>query len=92
MPEVTPSPAFAPDSITFSTGRSFYVYSRTIGLDPNLYVYYGSDGDLPTWYYGDDDWRKPEQIMTEAERLELADYMIEAWQRFKAATGPEKQT
>lgn len=44
-----------------------------IGINPELVTYEGYDGIFPC--YGND--------LTEAERVELADYMIGLWLRYK---------
>lgn len=64
------------DGFTFeSTGREFYANNNIIGICPTLSISEGYDGRL--WELED---------ITEAEREELADYMIQLWQRFKQPT------
>lgn len=53
-----------------SNGRRFYANMHTIGLCDGDLVY-GSDGCI------NDDF-------TNAERAEIADYMIEQWQQYRA--------
>ena len=59
------------DDIIFSTGKRLYANCGIIGIDPDLDVYEGYDGD-----FGDDK-------LTEEEKLELAEYMITVWKSYK---------
>jgi len=65
------------DMVTFSTGREFVANFGIIGISPNLEVYEGYDGHV---FDGPAD-------LSEEERRELADHMIERWIAFgKGAT------
>jgi hypothetical protein len=75
------------DDIVMSTGRRFYANFGTIGLGDDLEVSHGGDGGIPAWPGG---YWSAEQVMTEAERRELADYMIALWTKFRDADGPIK--
>ena len=64
--------------LVFSTGRRAYVGDGTVGLDPfdgTLKAHYGFDGEVGEF----------EAELSPAEREELADAMIAAWTRYKAA-------
>jgi len=54
------------------SGATRTAYGRVIGIDPSLGVSEGYDGGLGM----------PSDF-TDAERAELAEYMIGLWQRFK---------
>jgi hypothetical protein len=58
------------DGLTFDNGRECYAHAGIIGIDNSLHIFYGYDGGLP----GD---------LTPGERVELADYMINLWEKFK---------
>ena len=74
------------DSVIFSTGRRRYANNGIIGIAPDMEITEGSDGGF---YRGKDQesWRSPAELLTTAELLELADYMIEQWQQFRAMQG-----
>jgi len=58
------------DNLIFSTGRKVYANSGIIGIGFGGGITEGYDGGL-----NDRDW-------TPAERVELAEYMIEQWKRY----------
>lgn len=60
------------DEIVFSSGRTIYTHRGIIGLSP--------DGDL---FQGYDGKFYPDDVHADDAR-ELADHMIERWQKFKA--------
>lgn len=60
------------------SGRDVYANRGIIGINPDLETSEGYDGGLP--------WDEP---LTKAERIELADYMIALWTRYREAE-PEK--
>jgi hypothetical protein len=62
------------DTVVFeSTGKILYCHAGEIGLSPDCNsVTYGHDGG----------WDREE--LTKDEQIELADYMIKAWESFKA--------
>lgn len=66
----------------FSTGRVKTAYSGIIGLAPDLTVTNGYDSGF---YYHREDWMGDdyEEELTKSECIELADYMIAEWKRFK---------
>lgn len=69
--------------ITLSTGRDVDAYGGIVGIDKDLAIYGGYDGNiLPSEGFDrDSDW-------TADEKAELADHMIDLWTRFKGgATG-----
>ncbi len=69
--------------IYLSSGRKIYAHALIIGIDPKLSVSYGYDGTIP-WPVQDwDDWTPPEGKLTADDMRELADMMIERWQKFK---------
>ncbi|MCW5648396.1 MAG: hypothetical protein KIS62_01485 [Ramlibacter sp.] len=70
--------------IVLSTGTVLEPCAGTIGIAPDLEVTHGYDGML---YRPADAWDDPTEkthAMTAAEQLELADLMIERWQKFRA--------
>jgi hypothetical protein len=77
------------DQVTFSTGKKVYVNCGIIGLSPDLDVSAGYDNG---WFSPTDGWHDEDGIvdpqsrhyLTPAEQAELADYMLEQWQKFKA--------
>ena len=75
------------DTITLSTGTSFYAYSLRLGLpidgvydDHGPFLSYGYDGHVDL----DDPWDEEAQRLTPAERREIADAMIARWQEWAA--------
>ena len=69
------------------SGKTFYANGGIIGIDEDLNVTEGYDGGiefqpLSQWEDGDPENLKP---WTSAEKIELADMMIDRWTRFKAA-------
>ncbi len=66
-------------TLIFSTGRRVSALRGVIGISPYLEVFQGHDGILiPKEAFLDDN-----DALTDAERIELADYMIEQWNKFK---------
>jgi hypothetical protein len=62
-----------------STGRSLYAHQHIIGIGlKGDELCYGYDGDLLGF-----DERGNRTVLTEAERHELADFMIARWQKFR---------
>lgn len=72
-------------SYMLSTGRRVHdVAGDAIGINEGLEVTYGHDADLlgvtpPDWLRQE----HPDVCWTPAECVELADFMIARWQRFK---------
>ena len=67
------------DTVIFSTGKERSANCGIIGLEPyHLEVTEGYDGG----FHNDDWWDEPDKL-TAAEQIELADYMIELWGKFK---------
>lgn len=66
----------------FSTGKIMYANLGIIGLSPELDVYQGYDGYFDVHK---NDWDDDEPVLTKTEKIELADYMIAEWQKFKEA-------
>lgn len=63
---------------------------ETIGLDDDLNVYTGSDQASYEACPGEPcDWLPPGRAMPKAEKLLLADLMIDRWTRYKAAVQAE---
>lgn len=61
------------EKILFSTGRKDAANCSIIGINPELVTYEGYDGCFPCW--GNE--------LTKEERIELADYMIGLWTKYK---------
>ena len=67
-------------ALVFSTGRRLSIQRGIVGISPLLEVFQGSSGVLvPLEPFLDDN-----DALTDQERMELADHMIERWQSFKA--------
>lgn len=65
------------NEITFSSGKKIYVNNGIVGISPDLKVYEGYDGglfDMSYTFEGD---------ITNAEAIELANFMISQWKKFK---------
>ena len=76
------------DEVIFSTGKVRYANNGIIGLGPDLEVSEGYDGGF--WSAHESEYKDEADILTPAERVELADYMIERWQAFRYIQGPAK--
>jgi len=92
LSELVLSPAMTRKDLNhyvLSTGREFYAHLGIIGCADQANQEY-QDGNVGTFFtaYGfDSDLALDE--WTQAERVELADFMIDQWQRFKAGDGGE---
>ena len=68
------------DYFEFDTGKRVYAYRNKIGLGPDLSVTGGYDDG----FYGEGwDYSDETHGLTVAEHIELADYMIEQWTKYK---------
>jgi hypothetical protein len=67
------------DTVTFSTSTERYAHRGIIGLSPEMTVTEGYDGRF--WSREEAEYR--DDPLTPAERVELADYMIEQWKTFR---------
>jgi hypothetical protein len=65
---------FNNEEIEFSTGRKDYCFSGFISIREGGEIAYGYDGS-----FSEDNW-------TSAERKELAEYMIDLWEKFGGLT------
>jgi hypothetical protein len=73
------------NTVTFLSGRTRSANRGIIGLSPDLTVSEGYDGGFQIEPC---EWDEPdEDDLTKEDRIELADYMIAQWQKFK-----DKQT
>lgn len=72
------------DGYVLSTGRSIYANNGILGMGPDLDIFEGYDGapDPESLYSGEDPW-------TPEERAEVANMMIDRWQRWSDIK-PEK--
>ncbi len=73
------------DHFKLTSGKKVTAWTGTIGIDRELEVHTGSDDDIevngdPT--LNEEDF-KGEFPWTKEEKTELADYMINLWERFK---------
>lgn len=70
------------DEITFSNGNTHYANKGIIGLSPELHVYDGYDGQL---HWPREDWMDDDDFdgLLPKEQIELADHMLNEWQKFK---------
>ena len=71
------------DDLILSTGKRVNVNCGIVGISPGGAVYEGYDGWICDGDGRDQDWRGT-PVMTPVERIELADHMIERWQKFRA--------
>ena len=60
------------DEFVLASGRRLYSVMGTTGLSEDMQAAYGSDGRL-----GDSDG------LSQEERMEIADYMISLWTKYK---------
>jgi hypothetical protein len=69
-----------------STGRRFYANGNIVGIDPDLNLSGGYDNGLDTEYGGYTSGEEGPTFgpWTIAEKVELADYMIALWTRYRA--------
>ena len=68
------------NKVIFSTGTELFASCGVIGLGPDLEVSEGWDSG----FYNPSDYYSPEdRTLTGKERIELADYMINQWGKFK---------
>jgi len=63
----------------FESGRYRPANCGIIGIDENLSVSQGYDGD----FYDDDTEEYQEEKLSKEDLKELADFMIERWSKFK---------
>jgi hypothetical protein len=68
------------DRVIFSSGREKYANNGIIGLSPDMEVTEGYDGGF---HQPHEDWMDDNSSLTREEQIELADYMIEAWSKFR---------
>lgn len=64
------------DQLWFDSGRKCYTNNGVIGINPDLEVFEGYDGTLDY----------PANRLTVDEEIELADFMIARWQRFRESS------
>ena len=64
------------DKVIFSTGKTRYANCGIIGLSPRMDISEGYDGGF---YNGPGD-----EELTKDELIEIADYMVEQWKKFKS--------
>jgi hypothetical protein len=71
--------------LTLSSGKTIEPYDGVIGLSPGLDVFHGYDGNVFTpSHVAQDIESSTATLLTPAEQIELADYMLEQWGHFKA--------
>ena len=71
------------DSFEFSTGTRAYANCHIIGLGPDMEVSGGYDQGFESDKWNGWEDEDGSQGFTVAERIELADYMIEQWTKYK---------
>ena len=70
------------DRLILSTGRKLYASWGVFGISPDLIARHGFDGDVDT----------ADDKLTPEERKELADYVIDLWQKYQNAdTAPSPE-
>lgn len=69
------------DNVIFSTGKVRSVNGGIIGLSPDLDITGGYDDG----FYSKDmeDFYEDSEKLTKEELIEIADYMIKQWQKFR---------
>lgn len=73
-------------AVIFSTGRRLSTQRGVVGISPSLEVFQGHSGALvPSEPFLDDG-----DALTDQERIELAEHMIDRWQAFKELLAPEQ--
>jgi len=70
------------DNFIFSSGRTRDANCGIIGLSPGLEVSEGYDGGFYSGIDGES-WRDEAERLTDQDLVELADYMIEQWIKFR---------
>jgi ABC-type lipoprotein release transport system permease subunit len=70
------------DKVIFSNGTEKYANNGIIGLSPHMTVSEGYDGGF---HQPREDWMDDEDFngLSKKEQIELANYMIAAWKKFK---------
>lgn len=68
------------DKLVFSTGKVVSCYAGVVGIEPGLSAREGYDGYLDL------------VRLTRAEKVELADAVIDLWQRYKAQAADDEGT
>ena len=72
--------------VIFSSGKERYAYSGIIGLSPEMNLTGGYDDRF--WENDiNEDWEDGDEAsddLSSSDLIELADYMIEQWGKFKA--------
>jgi len=71
------------DMVVFSSGRTRGASCGIIGLAPNMEVSEGYDGGFYSGADGED-WKDEGDELTKQDLVELADYMIEQWGKFRS--------
>ena len=67
------------NKILFLSGEESNAYGGVIGLSPTYEVHGGYDEDI----YAEHMWEWEEDKLSKEDLLELADYMIDEWNKFK---------
>ena len=70
------------NTIFFSTGRTRYANNGIIGIGPDMNVTEGYDRGFYEFCQGS--FLDEDEILTKDELIELADYMIEQWKKFRS--------
>lgn len=70
------------DKIVFTSGRSVYATGQIVGIDSDLYLTEGFDGQITDHFYN---WNGDIQRVTADDMRELADIMIDRWTRYRAS-------
>lgn len=65
------------DGYVFKSGKTFYANCSIVGIDPSGEVSEGYDGSIDL------------ETFTQEERIELAEYMIDLWTKFKEDKFPK---
>ena len=71
------------DTFVLSTGREVYANYHIIGISPELEISEGYDGEINPKGLYTGRGGEMEGVWSSDERLELADYMINLWTRYR---------
>jgi hypothetical protein len=69
------------ETFTFSSGKEIAANKGIVGINPDLEIYDGYDGQIEVFAYSfEKDSMEP--TLTPEEALELSRFMVELWQGF----------
>ena len=84
----------AVNEVVFSSGRQRYACAGILGIaewQGRMVVTYGYDGVFYTQEENTQEYLPLDQLLTSADLVELSDYMIERWTKFKGQHSSEEK-